>query len=96
MDGGLGHGNKTFKTNEKDVDGLKRDKEKNILASNHNIIMIRIDCKESNLNYIKNNIINSQLSVLFNLKNVDWNHIDALSKNKNFYKDLCNQTLRHL
>ena len=89
MDGGLGHGNRTFKTNEKDVDGLKRDKEKNIIASNHNIIMIRIDCKESNLNYIKNNIINSQLSVLFNLKNVDWNHIDALSKNKNFYKDIC-------
>ena len=46
-------------------------------------------CKESNLNYIKNNIINSQLSILFNLNNVDWNHIDALSKNKNFYKDIC-------
>ena len=35
---------------------LMFDKEKNILASNHNIIMIRIDCKESNLNYIKNNM----------------------------------------
>lgn len=37
---------------------------------------ITIDCRESNQEYISKNILNSQLSELFDLKNVNWTEID--------------------
>ena len=73
MDGGLGHGNNIFgkskitKEETKEIDDYKDE-----LAKEHNIKVIRIDCKESNLEYIKNNIL-IKLSKLFNLNNIDWN-----------------------
>lgn len=46
---------------------------KDEMALKHNIIIIRIDCYKSDLKYIKNNILNSELSKLFNLSNINWN-----------------------
>lgn len=37
---------------------------------------ITIDCRKSNQEYISKNILNSQLSELFDLKNVNWTEID--------------------
>jgi len=50
------------------------DNTKFDLAMNNNISeYIIIDCRKSNLDWIKNNIINSKLSNLFDLSNIDWN-----------------------
>ena len=48
MDGSLGHGNSDYK-HEKDTIGIQRDKVKDKLALEHNLIMIRIDCKKSDI-----------------------------------------------
>ena len=44
MDGGLGHGIREYKTNKKDVKGLKNDIIKEKLAKENNIILFRVDC----------------------------------------------------
>jgi len=48
------------------------DKYKDNSAKEHNIIVIRIDCRESDLDYIKNNILYSKLNDLFDLSNINW------------------------
>lgn len=81
MDGGIGHGNKKFKSNSIDTEGLKRDQYKDIMANSNGIHVVRIDCKESNKDYIWNNIVNSKLFSNCELKKVDINicHQYALS-----------------
>ena len=51
-DGGVGHGNKVFGSNEIDTAGINRDKIKDAMAYEHDINVIRIDC-----NYNDNIII---------------------------------------
>ena len=58
---------------------IKNDKIKNELAKKHNIIMIRIDAKISDPEYLKNSLMNSKLSKLFDLSIVDWNLCDKNS-----------------
>lgn len=87
MDGILGHGNRTWGM-KKDIDGLKRDEYKDKLAKEHNINVIRIDARESSLKYIKDNIINSELSILFDLSIVDWDRCDEFA-HKNIVKEIC-------
>lgn len=48
------------------------DKYKDKKAIKHNIKLIRIDSQESDLKFIKNNILNSELANLFDLSKVDW------------------------
>ena len=75
MDGGLGHGKRAMGSQEKDIKGLYADQLKDELASQHNIVVIRIDCdyKDDNrCDYIQHNIINSELNQLFDLTNIDW------------------------
>lgn len=52
---------------QKHIDDLK-DK----LAKNNNIKTIRIDCEISDIEFIKNNILNSELNNLFDLTKIDW------------------------
>lgn len=89
MDGGLGHGNKQFKSNSRDTEGLKRDKIKEKLAIEHNISIIRIDCLISQMDYIKNSLV-EKLSNIFDLSNINWEQIDIDATNKNIYKEICN------
>ena len=49
---------------------------------------VELDCRESNLEYIKNSILNSELSKLFNLSNIDWNKCAEFA-NKNIVKEVC-------
>ena len=89
MDGCLGHGNNIWgNINVKDVDGLKNDISKDNLATSHNISVIRIDAKESSLEYIKNSIINSALSNMFDLSNIDWKYCEEFAY-KNIVKVVC-------
>lgn len=85
MDGGIGHGNKKFGSNEKDFDGYKRDQIKDDLALQHNICVIRVDCDypvDNRFEYIKNSILNSQLSYIFNLSDINWILCDKQAQNK--------------
>lgn len=83
-DGALGHGNKIFgKYFNNPNELLEIDRYKDKLALEHDIEVIRIDCIESDSDYIKNNILNSKLSTLFDLSNVDF-----LLCNKDAYSSL--------
>lgn len=58
------------KEESKTIDNFKEN-----LAREHGIEIIRIDCQESNLDYIKNNkkgILNSRLNDIFDLSKIDW------------------------
>lgn len=74
MDGLLGHGNKSFDTryynNANEL--LELDAQKDYIASQHGINVIRIDAKESNSEYLKNHILDSKLSSIFDLDVVDF------------------------
>lgn len=93
MDGALGHGNKSFGSNDKDVEGLKRDKLKDELAKEHNITVIRIDSTKSDFEYIKGNIIKS-IGNLLDLSDVDWNKIHENSTH-NIVKEICIYANKH-
>lgn len=85
MDGGLGHGKVKFNSKDKDIDGAKRDAHKDLLATKHNIKIIRIDCdysKNDRFEYIKNNIFKSELINLFDLSNINWTLCDKQAQNK--------------
>ena len=85
MDGGLGHGKAKFNSKERDTIGVERDTYKDALAKERGIKIIRIDCDYKNkdrFTYIKNNIINSELSLLFDLSVIDWVLCDNRAKSK--------------
>lgn len=100
FDGGLGHGKKKYKSNERDVVGKERDIYKDRLAEKHNIKVIRIDCdytgkRDDRFMYIKNNILQSELCSIFDLSCVDWEYCDCNAQ-KTLIKqvvDLYNQGL---
>ena len=77
MDGAIGHGNKKFKSNQRDVVGLQIDHLKDASAQLHGMKVIRIDCDyghEDRFSFIKNNIIKSDFfDVLGVENNIDWN-----------------------
>lgn len=56
----------------------KIDKDKQVLAEQYGYNYIVIDCNDSNKSYIRNNILQSQLSNVFNLNNINW---DKISRN---------------
>lgn len=79
--------------------GLKRsleeekenDKIKNEIALNNGINnYIIIDCRKSELDWIKNNIFNSKLNSLLDLNNIDWNVCEYFACNSNLIKEACN------
>lgn len=49
---------------------------------------IELDCSESNMNYIKNSILNSEISKLFDLSNIDWLKCSEFAC-KNRIKEAC-------
>ena len=65
-----------------------KDKIKDKLAMENGIEIIRIDCQKSNCTYIKNNIIQSQLSEFFDLSHIDWEQCDEIAQ-KSLVKQVC-------
>ena len=47
-----------------------------INSKKYNIIVIRIDCQKSDMEYIKNNILDSKLNDIFDLSIIQWNKIE--------------------
>lgn len=95
MDGRIGHGNTTFSKQNKTIEDTKQDDiYKDELALKNNVEVIRINCNyisgsNNRFIHVKNNIINSKLSNIFNLKDIDWNLINEKSQ-KNIIKEVCN------
>lgn len=90
MDGGLGHGRIKFASKEKDDIGLEIDNEKDNLAKQHNVYVIRIDAQKSELEYLKYNIETSVLSNIFNLSEIDWIDCEEFARS-NLIKTICNE-----
>ena len=65
------------------------DNIKDNLAKNNGYEVIRIDCKKSDLEFIKKNILNSQLNKLFDLSKIDWNEAEQFALS-NRVKEACN------
>ena len=70
----------------------ENDKNKYELAINNGIKpqnYIVIDCRKSELDFIKNNIINSKLNDIFDLNNIDWIKIEEKSLNNSLIREVC-------
>lgn len=65
-----------------------RDRLKDELAFNHGIHMIRIECIKSEMDYIRANILKSELNSIFDLSNIDWDLCDQKAQ-KNILKEAC-------
>ena len=50
---------------------------------------IELDCRYSDLDYIRNSILNSKLNELFNLTNVSWFEAEEFAINSNKVKEVC-------
>ena len=83
-----------FHYSDKDEFGISADERKRIdeiknqLALQHGIVLIRIDCRISNREYIKTHIVNSKLNDIFELNLIDWNECDKRAQ-KNLVKTAC-------
>lgn len=91
MDGGLGHGIETIFDITKE-EALYIDNQKDFLANQHGIEVIRIDCHYATSNryeYIKNNILQSKLSDILDLSYINFNKCDIESC-KSLLAEACN------
>ena len=72
---------------------LEIDKLKDELAETNNISVIRIDCNynkiENRLSYIKNNILQSKLSLIVDLSKINWETLDEKILNDSITKKVC-------
>lgn len=91
VDGGLGHnGGKLHGKSNKTLEELiETDKWKDEQHLKHGIKTIRIDCFESNVEYIKNSILNSELSDFFDLSKVNWLKCEEFAIKSNIVKEIC-------
>lgn len=74
MDGRLGHeGGITHSKSEKTIkECIEVDKWKDKQHKLHGVKTIRINCFKSDMEYIKNSVLNSELADLLNMDNVSW------------------------
>ena len=89
-DGGLGHkGGKTHSKSKFSIDRLiEIDKWKDEQHLLHGVETIRINCFESDMNYIKNNILNSKLNSIFDLSKINWLECEKFALG-NLAKEVC-------
>jgi very-short-patch-repair endonuclease len=70
------------------------DNKKDELAKNNGYKVIRIDCRNTDYDYIKDNILNSELKLIFDLSQVDFIKCDAFAQN-NLAKIICEYYKKH-
>jgi very-short-patch-repair endonuclease len=100
MDGGFHNKDNAMSGGQTADESKYIDNEKDRLANEHGIEIIRIDCNyssiETRFEYIKQNILNNnKLNGIFNLGNVNWNkcHEYGLS---NLVKEACKYKIENL
>lgn len=69
-------------------ESVEIDNYKDKKAEEHGIEIIRIDCSNSEFKYIKNSILQSKLSQLFDLSNINWSQLYEFSMSS-FVKKAC-------
>lgn len=74
----------TTKDKQQKIDKIKRD----LALSNGIHDYIELDCSISDVNHIKNSILNSTLVNYFDFDNINWYQADEFAT-KNFIKDVC-------
>ena len=67
---------------------IENDRNKNKCAEELGIELIRIDCRESDIDYIKNNILNSRLSEIIDLSKVDWDKVEIAGRINELKKEV--------
>ena len=73
----------------------ENDRSKEELALNNGIkYYMIIDCRKSELEYIKNNILNSKLNEILDLNNIDWAKCEEYAL-KNKVKEVCDYYNEH-
>ena len=77
---------KTFKEEQKNDKTKKRLAIENGIKEENYIV---IDCRCSDVEYIKNNILNSELANIFDLSKIDWVKCEEFAL-KNIIKEVCN------
>ena len=93
MDGYLHFNERTISRNTlKQIQ--EKDRIKDELAAQHNIRMIRIECIKSDMDYIKEHILSSELNNVFDLSNIDWELCDQKAQ-KNILKEACELYMSH-
>ena len=65
------------------------DDEKDRLAKENGYEVVRIDCEKSEVEFIKQNIINSRLNNIFDLSKIDWKQCEEFALS-NRVKEACN------
>lgn len=74
---------------------IKNDADKCWLAYNNEVDKyIQLDCYYSDIDYIKNSILNSELSSIFDLSGIDWNKCEEFAL-KNIVKEVCDYWYKH-
>jgi len=68
---------------------LENDKLKKELSECNGYKYIDIDCRKSELEWIKNNILNSELNNIFNLSNINWLECHEYAIKNNLIKETC-------
>lgn len=89
-DGGIGHkGGKVHGKSKFTLDYyVEVDKWKDNEHMKNSVHTIRVDCRVDDFDKIKDNILKSDISKMFNLDNVDWKECERFSV-KNLVKDVC-------
>ncbi|HCL4447248.1 TPA: hypothetical protein N2D16_002853 [Clostridium botulinum] len=88
MDGKIGHGYNNTLTKLTAKESKFIDDKKDRLATEHDIEVIRINCYKSDLEYIKNNILNSKLAEVCDFDEIDWLKAEDFALN-NLVKKAC-------
>lgn len=90
------HGKQHYDISFKNIGGRTLEEEqlndkckKEVALKNGIKRYIELDCRESNLEWIKNSILHSELANLFDLNNIKWNKCAEFA-NKNIVKEVCN------
>lgn len=90
-DGEIGHsgGYIHSKSNKTLEENIATDKWKDEQHKLNGLDTVRINCFKSDIEYIKNSILNSKLNEIFDLSGIDWNSADLYAIKSNKIKEVC-------
>lgn len=95
MDGGFHTTDNSLNGKTKEM-SKETDDIKDALAKEHGYTMIRVDCTNSDYEYIKNNVLKSELSNVFDLSVINWLELENTITNMNSVKEVSEEWSKHV